>query len=77
MSFWTNQRKFGKNAQNRLMQSPYITGSPYGFSSEAKQFCTGNTLTVMQTSASGGPGNMAHVEQVGIGNGSTIIQSNN
>ena len=52
-----------------------ITGSPYGFGTEAKQFGNGNTLTVSQTSLSGGPGQTANVEMVGNNNTSTITKN--
>ena len=39
MSFWTNQRKFGKNAQNRLMQSPY-TDIAYALGFESPSYFT-------------------------------------
>jgi trimeric autotransporter adhesin len=53
-----------------------LTGSPYGFDQFAKQWGNGNTLTVSQVSAPGGPGQIAHVEMVGNNNTSTITQSN-
>lgn len=43
--------------------------------SVATQMGTNNTATVMQTSAAGGPGNVAHLMQSGSGNNASIIQS--